>query len=396
MKILHVIASLAPRYGGPSKACLEMARATAARGHEVTIFTTDLDGPGRLDVPTDRPVSQDGVTIRYFPVQAPRFWRFSLPMARALATQVQDYNVVHIHSLYLFHGAAAGHYCRRYGVPYLIRPHGTLDPYMYRRHRLRKGVLEWLFERRNLAGAAGLHFTTEEESRLAAPYSCGAPGVVIPHGLDLADYERLPAPGTLAALYPETAGKPIVLFLGRINFKKGLDILAKAFGELARQREDVHMVIAGPDDDGYAEQVRAWLAAEGVLGRTTFTGMLTGEAKLAALQAAAMFVLPSYSENFGLAVAEAMAVGVPVVISDKVNIWREIAAAEAGRIAPCHAGRFAAIMADLLADPAAARQLGDRGRALVRERYQWASAARALEEVYLTVAASGRPDGSKR
>ena len=128
MKILHVIAGLAPRYGGPSQACRHMAAAMAARGHGVSIYTTNLDGPDVLDVPTDRAVEEDGVTIRYFPIQTPRFWGTSWPLARGLKEAIPEHDIVHIHSLYLFHDWAAGHICRAAGVPYIIRPHGTLDP----------------------------------------------------------------------------------------------------------------------------------------------------------------------------------------------------------------------------------------------------------------------------
>lgn len=142
MKILHVIANLAPRYGGPPKACFEMARAVANLGHKVTIYTTNQDGPTQLDVPMDQSVFRDGVEIRFFPIQHPRFLGTSLPMAKALSSIIQKVDVVHIHSLYLFHNIIAAHYCRVYNVPYMVRPHGTLDPFLYRRHRFRKSIME--------------------------------------------------------------------------------------------------------------------------------------------------------------------------------------------------------------------------------------------------------------
>ncbi|CDN41225.1 hypothetical protein BN871_AC_01190 [Paenibacillus sp. P22] len=157
MKILHVIANLAPRYGGPAKAGLEMAAVLAAKGHEVTIFTTNQDGDGVLDVPVDTPIVKNGVTIRYFPVIQPKFWRTSPAMALALNKEIPKFDIVHIHSLYLFHGMAAGHFARKHGVPYIVRPHGTLDPVMYARHRGRKRIMETLFENRNIRLADALH-----------------------------------------------------------------------------------------------------------------------------------------------------------------------------------------------------------------------------------------------
>jgi len=382
MKILHVIASLAPRYGGPPKACWEMARAVAQLGHEVSIYTTNQDGPGELAVPLGQPVWQEGVEIRYFPIQPPRFWGTSLPLALGLRHKVPASDLVHIHSLYFFHSLVAGHYCRQNAIPYLVRPHGTLDPFIYRRHRWRKRLVEHLFEHRNIRRAAALHFTTAEEQALAAPYTFDTPGLVVPLGIGADEFAAMPEPGSFRRRHPEIGDKRIILFFGRVNFKKGLDILAKAFGAVARRRQDVHLVIAGPDNEGWGARVRTWLGEEGVLGRTTFTGMLLGPDKLAVLRDASMFVLPSYSENFGLAVIETMAAGLPVIISDKVNIWREVESAGAGKVIPCEAGKLTEAILDLLDKPEMARQMGQQGQALVRDEFQWPDIAVRLQETY--------------
>lgn len=385
MKVLHVIANLAARYGGPPKACFEMARAVARLGHEVSIYTTNQDGPIELDVPIGSQVFKDGVEIRYFPIQHPRFWGFSLPLAGALREAIREYNIVHIHSLYLFHNAVAAHYCRKHDVPYLIRPHGTLDPYIFERHRFRKTAMEKLFEHKNIKHAAAIHFTTEEEKLLAQPYVFETPSIVVPHGLELAEYQDLPAPGVFGARFSEVGQKKIVLFFSRINFKKGLDILVRAFSIVARSRDDVHLVIVGPDDEGLGDKVRKWLKDEGIFERATFTGMLQGNDKLAVLRDAEIFVLPSYSENFGISVVEAMACGVPVLISDKVNIWREVEANKAGKVAPCDVERFAEEMSGLLGEPEEAKRMGDNGKALVKNRFQWSSVATDLEAAYHSV-----------
>jgi glycosyltransferase involved in cell wall biosynthesis len=385
MKILHVIANLAPRYGGPSKACWEMARAVAQLGHEVSIYTTNQDGPVELDVTLDRPVYRDGVEIRYFPIQPPRFWGTSLPLALGLRQKIPASDLVHIHSLYLFHNLVAGYYCRRYHIPYLMRPHGTLDPFIHRRHRFRKVLMEHLFENRNIRQAAALHFTTAEEAQLAAPFTFQTPGVVVPLGIDFDEFAKLPKPGQFRNRHPEIGDKHIILFFGRINFKKGLDILAKAFGRVARCRDDVHLVIAGPDNDGWGTQVRTWLASEGVLARTTFTGMLLGPEKLAVLRDASIFVLPSYSENFGLAVIEAMAAGLPVIISDQVNIWREVQAGQAGRVIPCDAAALADQLLDLLDHSNDTAAMAQRGKTLVQERFQWPRIGQSLVDAYARI-----------
>ncbi len=385
MRILHVISSMAPRYGGPPKACFEMARALAALGHFVNVYTTNLDGPGEIDVPLDRAVLRDGVEIRFFPIQYPRFWGTSRQLARALRKDIREYDLVHIHTLYQFHSAVAAHYCRKYNVPYLIRAHGMLDPFLYRRHRLRKSIVELFFENRNIRKASAIHFTTDQEKILAEQYTFKTPGIVVPHGLYLEEYKNLPEADSFRSQYPETVGKSIILHFGRLNFKKGLDILSSAFAKVARRRDDAHLVLSGPDNEGYGEKVRDWLHREGVLDRATFTGMLTGEDKLSILKDADVFALPSYSENFGISVVEAMACGVPVVISDKVNIWREVVAGGAGRVAPCNADRFADIILDLLDNPEMAKQMGDKGKTLVKKRFQWSDVALVLENAYRSI-----------
>ena len=386
MRILHVIANLAPRYGGPSKACVEMAAAVAARGHEVHIFTTDQDGSGILNVPIDRPVMREGVYIHYFHAQIRRVWPVSIPLAKALRDHVRDFDLVHVHSLYLFHGMLAGHYCRKWNVPYLLRPHGTLAPYLYKRHRIRKRFVELLFEERNIRGAAALHFTTDDERRLAEPYIFGAHGVVVPNGLNVASYTNLPELGTFRAAYPEIGQKKIVLFLSRLNFKKGLDILIRAFAIMKEAQSDIHLVIAGPDSDGFESKVRTWVRKEGLDNSVTFTDMLQGEQKLAAFRDANVFVLPSYSENFGIAVVEAMACGVPVVVSDQVNICHDISKSGAGVVVPCDANKCAEGIQFVLDDEARANQMGKRAKSLVNDSFSWSVVAEKLEGVYQEVA----------
>lgn len=383
MRIQHVIANLSPERGGPPKAAMEMSRALARLGHEVSLYTTNADGHSILDVPTDRPVLVDGVTIRYFPIGRFRRWGFSGPLGKALRADIHGFDVVHIHSLYLFHNFVAAHYCRRYGIPYLMRPHGTLDPFLRRKSRLKKAVYNVLIEKRNLDNAAAIHYTSQDEMDLVhSALTIRAPGVVVPLGLDVDEYATLPTRGTFRARFPEIGNKFIVLFLGRLNFKKGLDLLTRAYGTIARRRQDVHLVIVGPDEDGYGCRVQSWLADEGVAGRVTFTGMLRGQDKLAAFADADVFVLPSYTENFGIAVVEAMACGLPVVISNKVNIWREIAQAEAGLVVNCDSGELANALLKIMDTTEDPKRLGANGKILVQDRFTWDSAAKQMLRAY--------------
>ena len=341
----------------------EMCRALARRGHEVSLYTTNFDVDGVLDGPLDKPIRDGGVTIRYFPVSRPRRWKFSRPRGEAIRQEVRNFDIVHIHNLYLFHTWVTAHYCRKYRIPYVISPHGTLDPFIRRKSRWKKAVYNFLIEARNLNRAVAIHYTAQLEMELAhAAMSIKAPGAVVPLGSDLQEYLELPPPGTFRHRFPEVGENLIILFLSRINYKKGLDLLAKSFGLIARRRDDVRLVIAGPDNEGYGRQVRQWLAEEGVLKYTVFTGMLTGVDKLAAFADADLFVLPSYTENFGIAIIEAMACGLPVVISNRVNIWREVG--KAGVVVDCDADKLAEVLLKMLDDSEGRKKLGAMGKRL--------------------------------
>jgi len=395
MRILHVIPTMSARYGGPAKACREMSATLAERGHKVDIFTTNYDGFGGYVEPSVKPLSEQApeVTTHTFPVDLPPdYFRISRPLARALSREMTRFDVVHIHSLYLFTTLAAGFYARRHRVPMILRPHGSLDPYLYPRHRWRKLVVETLYQNQLFKRAAAIHYTTDEERKLAAPYTFDRPGFVVPLGLNIDDYRPLPPRGTFRERFPETRDKSILLFLSRINFKKGLDILAKAYGKIAQQRDDIHLVIAGPDNDSFKSEVETMLTSAGVRNRTTFTGMLVGDDKLAALRDADLFALPSYTENFGIAVIEAMACGLPVVISDKVNIWREIKEGGGGEVEPLDPDRFAHRIIDMLADRDRLKSYGERGIETVSSLFNWPTIGERLETAYEAIADGRSPE----
>ena len=395
MRILHVIPTMSARYGGPAKACREMSAALAERGHQVEIFTTNYDGFGGYVEPSVQPLSEQAseVIIHTFPVDLPPdYFRISRPLAQALSEETPRFDVVHIHSLYLFTTLAAGFYARRHRVPIILRPHGSLDPYLYPRHRWRKRVVETLYQNHLFKRAAAIHYTTAEERKLAAPYTFNRPGFVVPLGLNIEDYRPLPPRGTFRERFPETRDKSILLFLSRINFKKGLDILAKAYGKIARQRDDIHLVIAGPDNDAFKPEVETMLTSAGVRDRTTFTGMLVGDDKLAALHDADLFALPSYTENFGIAVIEAMACGLPVVISDKVNIWREIKEGGGGEVEPLDPDRFASRIIDMLADRDRLKSYGEHGIETVSNLFNWSTIGERLEQAYQAIVEGRSPE----
>jgi len=382
LRVLHVIQSVAPGYGGPSAAVLGMCRAVRGFGVQAEIFTTNVDVDGFLDVPFRERREFEGVPTTFFPPQlSPRRFRFSLPFARALFHSVRYFDLLHIHSLYNFPAAVAAWCCRRCRVPYILRPHGTLDPYHFRQRRLVKAGYEALFERRNLAFAAAVHFTSDEEMRLARMTKWSFQGVVVPLGVDVPP--AAPPDRSIAeSMWPRCKGKRVVLFLGRLDEKKGLDLLIPAFAKLVRQRPDLHLLIAGPENGGYGRTIRALARELRVEDAVTFAGMVRWEAKAGAFASAELFVLPSRSENFGVAVVEAMAAGLPVVVSEHVNIAPRIVAAGAGVEVALDIGDIEKAMASLLDNPARAQAMGHLARALVQAEFSWERAGARLAELY--------------
>ena len=370
MRVVHAIATLSATYGGPPKACLETAQAVAALGHEVSILTTDLGFPGRLDVPIGQAVNRGGVAVHYHPGIRPYFWGTSPALVRALRVAIPRADVVHLHSLYFHHTMATARICAQLGVPYLIQPHGALDPYLFRHHRGRKLVAEAWFQNAATRRAAAIQFTTEEERLLAEPHVFSVRGVVVPIGLNPVDYAELPPRGTFRARYPAIGDRPMTLFLGRLNFKKGIDVLLSAFAEAVDAGSDAHLVLAGPDG-GDRGRIESRIDECGLRSRTTLTGMVVGQDKLALLADADLFALSSWTENFGIAVLEAMACGLPVAISDRVNLWRSVADADAGWVAPMETSAFRDILLEALANPSRLREKGNRGQALVAKQFAW-------------------------
>ena len=391
MRILHVAHAMYPAYGGPAKHTHELCRALARTGADVTLFATNLGEigswlpwklPSLLDVPLDEMVPDSGVGVKYFPVQWPYRFATSMTMARALRSTIPSVDIVHIHSLYRFPGLAAGHYSQRFGIPYIVTPHGSLSPYHLGRRRDRKQLYQRLVQQKFLNRASAIQFTTQDELELAKPIGIQAPGFVVPAAVNVDEYSRLPRPGAFTDAYPRTRGKQLVSFTGRLAPQKGLDLLISAFAIVRERHPTAHLVLAGPDEENYERLVRKWLFECGVAECVTLTGLLQGDQLLSLLASTEVWVMPSRYESFGLAVVEAMASGLPIVISDKVGIHNEVLEAKAGLVVPLDVGRIAGAISALLDDEKLRLRLGAAGRRLVASRYTWDNAAAAMSSHY--------------
>jgi glycosyltransferase involved in cell wall biosynthesis len=398
MKVLHVIPNLAARTGGPPVAVIESARALARVGVTSTIVATDMAEAASARshhraTLADLPDGADQLDVRLFAARWPKRLAFSPELHRGLAAEARQCDVVHIHSLFLFPQFTAWRAARRAGVPYVVSPRGALDPHLRRRGRAVKTIANALWQRAMLEGASALHVTSAEEERLVADVAPAVPRSVVPNGIDCAAFESLPPAAELRDRFLGGAGGPVVMFLGRLSHKKGLDALVRAFARVRSLVPDARLAIVGPDDEGLTPALQAIAEREGVAGAVTFTGMLRGRDRLAALAAADVWTLPSHSENFGIAVAEALAAGRAVVVSPGVNIAPEIAAAGAGVVADADAQSLAEAIVALLRDDARRIALGRAGREFAR-RYDWSAVAPQLAAMYGRVLAVGEREGA--
>jgi glycosyltransferase involved in cell wall biosynthesis len=266
-------------------------------------------------------------------------------------------------------------------------PHGMLDPNSVRRKRVKKWLYAKLVEAPNLRRAARLVYTHAEEERLARQSVSGLPGgQIVPLAADdppTTDRDRLAS--EFFERHPDLTDGPIVLFLGRLHPKKGLDLLLPAFAEVARSVPAARLVLVGPGDLGYVAKLKTATAAGNIAERVAFLGSLAGREKWAALAAANVFALPSYQENFAITAVEAMSIGTPVLLSQRVNIWPDVKSANAGIISELDTTLIAGNLVKVLSDVGWAERLGINGRTLVQRTYNWDQTTDAAEIAYRTV-----------
>jgi glycosyltransferase involved in cell wall biosynthesis len=380
MRLLHVVPTYLPavRYGGPIHSVHGLCAALAARGHDVQVFTTNVDGPFDSDVPLARAVDLDGVHVTYFPSRRMRRLYWSPPMGRALASEVEGFDLVHLHSVFLWPTWAAARAACRRAVPYVVSPRGMLvEDLVRRKGRWRKSAWINLIERHNFAHAAAIHVTSETEAIALARFGFAVPRVIdIPNGVALPGGA---AAGTASADVETLALHPkLILFLGRIHWKKGLDRLIPAMTSVS----DAHLAIAGNDEEGLLPVLEALVERHGLAGRVSFIPRVVARADRDRLMAAAkVFALPSYSENFGNTVLEAMALGCPVLVTPDVGASEVVVDSGGGRVADGDPAIFGRALGELLADPARA-EIGERGRRFVAERFGWDRIAQRMEEAY--------------
>jgi glycosyltransferase involved in cell wall biosynthesis len=301
-----------------------------------------------------------------------------------LGQHAHEYDVAHIHALFSPISSMAATVARQQGLPYVLRPLGTLDPADLQKKRQLKQLYAAALEKRNLAGAAAVHFTTDQEAKISERFGVQTKDWVFPLGVVLPETEEV----NLRDRHNIPADRPIILFMSRIDKKKGLDLLIPALEKLVTEGQEFAFVLAGgnPQEPEYEAQIQQQIADSVIADRAHVIGFVSGSDKTAWLKTADISVLPSYYENFGIAVAEAMAVGTPVVISDQVHIWEDVKQAQAGWICGCNVESLAQSLRESLQDSVERKQRGIHAQELVLQKYSWDAIATQMMTAYREIA----------
>jgi glycosyltransferase involved in cell wall biosynthesis len=353
----------------------------------VDVVTTDDDGRGR-HVPDGVTLDwqeREGWRLRMFPKQT-EFYKCSLPLRSWLRAHVSEFDAVHIHAVFSFASLAAGRAAASAGVPYIVRPLGVLNRWgMENRRKFVKALSFHFFDLPMLRKAAAMHYTSRMEMEDAARFGIKNLQRVIPIGMDLTPFDALPPREVFSARFPETSNTRNILFLSRIDEKKGIDLLIDAFARIAPHRPDIHLLICGGGHPPLIEKLQAQAISRGIATRITWAGQVTGELRLAAFSAAELFVLPSHSENFGIALLEAMAAGLPCLSTDEVALAADTVKDKAVLLTAREPAAIAAKFEELLDSPEQRHLLGQSARILARCDYSLPAMGKALQNLYREV-----------
>ena len=383
MRVLHLIPSISPLRGGPSQAVLAMVAALRQQGMDASILTTNDHGPAvQAAMPLGRWHEQEAlgqaVPVISFgrwspPVRAVREFAISPGLSRWLGQHARQYDLVHVHALFSCTTSLGMAQLRRQGVPYIVRTIGQLNRWSVSQSRVRKQLFLKLVDQANLQGAKALHFTSEAEREEAGDLHLATPTFVLPLGV--------PAPPELSLSRQQVANTLSItrlLFLSRLHPKKQLPVLFDALAVL-KQRHPTkpwQLDIAGEGDPKYLQQLQHYCNALGLAAQVQWHGFVAGEAKQMLLQQAHWFVLPSASENFGIAAAEALMASTPVVLSPGVALAPQVQSAQAGLVCEPTVEALAACLEQCLEPPAL--QMRQAARQLAEQQFSWSSISRHL------------------
>ncbi|HUI06247.1 MAG TPA: glycosyltransferase [Verrucomicrobiae bacterium] len=376
MKILHVIPAVAPRYGGPSQAIVGLCRALRDQGLDVEMCTTDADGDGRLPVELGKRIVYQGIPSYFFRRDWTEAFKYSRSLKRWVGQHVDQYDMVHIHGGFSHATYAAARACHRRGIPYIVRPFGTLEPWSMHHKRPRKFIAWHAGFRRVIQAAIAIHYTTEQERMLTENSLNLRNGIVVPNGVDESVLER----GSSHRFRQELGlsdRDSFLLTLSRVHPQKGIEFILQAFVDLKVQGHLAgwHLVIAGSGEPDYVRRLQGLAHQTSAESFVHWVGWLQGESKQAALSESNLFVLSSFQESFGIGVLEAMACATPVLISRHVGLASTIEAHRAGWVVNLNSDELRTALLEATQHPAILQARGEAARQLVAEEFVWSKIA---------------------
>ena len=381
MKVLMVIPALGNVYGGPTKIVLELAESIAKLGIAVDVVATNANGLTTLDVPLNQWIIKNDYRVQYFSYVDLLDYKFTWSMSKWLFNNVSNYEIVHTNAIFSYPVIAAHWACQFREIPYVATPHGMMEPWALAYKAWKKKLYFNFLEKPSLQTANAMQMTSSTEAKHINTLGLKTPLVFVPNGIHREDFASLSNPEIFYQQFPETRNKTLIIFLGRIDPKKGLDLLAPAFSQAHQKFPDTHLIVAGPDNTGFLPTAESYFIEAGCSHAVTFTGMLTGDIKYAALAAAKIYVAPSYSEGFSMSVLEGMAAGLPCVITTGCN-FPEAGEAEVATIVNIDVGSIAKAIIHLLEDDQQAKNMGYRARQFILDNYTWDKIALKMVSVY--------------
>ena len=389
MKILHLIPSVAAIRGGPSIAVIEMVRSLRTLGIDIEIVTTNDNGNTVLDVPLNILHEYEKVPVRFFArfspsIHAVREFAFSADLTYWLWQHLHNFDLLHIHTIFSYPSTIAMAIARAQNVPYINQPHGILCQWSLQQKQRKKELYLNLIEKANLHGAKALHLTADQEQKELELLGWNLSSFILPLGIDLP--VALPnAREQLHQMLNIPSQVSVILFLSRLHPKKGLAYLIPALGKL-RDRSFA-FVLAGSGTTEYEAELDHLLRENHLSDRTHKLGFVTGEKKDICLQGADLYALTSHSENFGVAVLEALASGTPALVTPGVALADLVKEQKLGWVADLEINAITSTIQEFLDHPQIAKQTGDRAAKYIAEHYTWREMANRLKAVYTNIIA---------
>ncbi|MBC1236014.1 glycosyltransferase [Nostoc sp. 2RC] len=387
MKILHVTPSIAKVRGGTSQAILDIVKALQIINVDTEIATTNDDGDDLLDVPLHKRIKYNDVPVWFFHRFSPnikpvREYAFSGGLTQWLWQNISQYDIVHVHALFSYASTMAMSIARWQNVPYIVTPHGLLCEWSLQQSTRKKQTYLKLIEQANLENSQMLHFTSEKEQQEVSLLGLQKSNFVLPLGISLPT-KITDARQHLRQKFNIPQDEPVILFLSRLHYKKGLEYLIPALGKLTHHR--FTFILAGNGTPDYEAEIESLLVKSGLRDRTFVVGFVAGQTKDILMQGSDLFVLTSYSENFAVSVLESLAVGVPVLVTPGVALASVVKQNQLGYVPELDVTAITQALEDYLNNTQIAQNMGEQARKLISEKYTLEKTALQMQQIYQTV-----------